>query len=48
MAAARTGVGNLQSMATASRNEQLLDEAGFRDVDLFYVGMAWRGWVAYA
>lgn len=30
------------------RNEQLLDEAGFKDIENFYVGMAWRGWIAYA
>lgn len=30
------------------RNEALLSEAGFVDVELFYVGMNWRGWVAYA
>jgi tRNA (cmo5U34)-methyltransferase len=30
------------------RNEALLSEADFADVELFYVGMNWRGWVAYA
>ena len=30
------------------RNEALLSEAGFTDVEVFYIGMAWRGWVAYA
>ena len=30
------------------RNEALLREAGFVEVELFYVGMNWRGWVAYA
>ena len=47
VAGARKAVGALESMVPASRNEQLLDEAGFRDVEVFYVGFAWRGWVAY-
>lgn len=38
----------LKSMVPAWRNEQLLDDAGFRDIEVFYVGMAWRGWLAYA
>lgn len=29
-------------------DEALLREAGFADVTLFYVGLAFRGWVAYA
>ena len=45
---ARMAVGALESMVPASRNDQLLHEAGFHDVEVFYVGMAWRGWVAYA
>lgn len=30
------------------RNEALLAQAGFTDVEVFYVGMNWQGWVAYA
>ena len=45
---ARAAVGALETMVPASRNEQLLGEAGFHDVEVFYVGFAWRGWVAYA
>lgn len=30
------------------RNVSLLEEAGFQDQELFYVGMAWRGWIARA
>lgn len=37
----------LQTVAPA-RNEALLREAGFTDVQLFYAGLSWRGWVAYA
>jgi tRNA (cmo5U34)-methyltransferase len=29
------------------RKEALLTEAGFKAIETFYVGMAWRGWVAY-
>ena len=35
-------------LVPAERNEALLSEARFTDVEPFYVGMAWRGWVAYA
>lgn len=48
VAGAKSGVGALESMAPAWRNEQLLSEAGFNDAEVFYVGMAWRGWVACA
>ena len=48
VASAKVAVGTLESMVPASRNEQLLGEAGFRNAELFYLGMAWRGWVAYA
>jgi tRNA (cmo5U34)-methyltransferase len=30
------------------QEEALLREAGFPDVSLFYMGFAFRGWVAYA
>lgn len=29
-------------------DEQLLLNAGFSDVNLFYAGFAFRGWIAYA
>ena len=48
VASAKKMVGSMTSMVPASRNEKLLEEAGFKDVEVFYVGMAWRGWVAYA
>ena len=31
-----------------AQEEAVLREAGFSDVSLFYVGFAFRGWVAYA
>lgn len=30
----------------ASREDALIRDAGFRDVDLFYAGHSWRGWIA--
>lgn len=45
---ARTAISSLASMVPAWRNEQLLGEAGFENAEIFYVAMAWRGWVAYA
>lgn len=30
------------------RNEAILTEAGFSGIEVFYVGMAWRGWIGYA
>ena len=48
VAAARAAVAALESMVPIRRNEELLREAGFQHLEVFYVGMAWRGWVAYA
>jgi tRNA (cmo5U34)-methyltransferase len=35
-----------ETIATHARNEALLVEAGFSSHEVFYVGMAWRGWLA--
>ncbi len=32
----------------SEREEALLREAGFGDVTLFFAGLSWRGWIAYA
>ena len=45
---ATRAIRSLESMVPARRNEALLAEAGFSGIEVFYVGMAWRGWVAYA
>jgi tRNA (cmo5U34)-methyltransferase len=37
-----------QCMVPPNRNEQLLRDAGFKQAEVFYVGMAWRGWIARA
>lgn len=33
---------------SAEREEALLTEAGFTGIDLFFAGLSWRGWIAYA
>jgi tRNA (cmo5U34)-methyltransferase len=35
-------------LVSPERNASLLAETGFRECELFYVGMAWRGWLATA
>ena len=45
---AKAAIGASTSMVPDWRDRELLDQAGFGDVELFYAGMAWRGWVAYA
>ena len=48
VASASAAIGASRTLAPAERNEALLHEAGFRDAEVFYVAMAWRGWIAYA
>ena len=45
---AKAAIGASTSMVPDWRDRELLDQAGFRDTELFYAGMAWRGWVTYA
>ncbi len=35
-------------LVSFERDEALIDEAGFHDREPFYLGMAWRGWLALA
>jgi len=46
--AARAGIAERLPILSPGADEQLLREAGFSGVSLFYVGFAFRGWVAYA
>lgn len=46
--AARVGIAERLPILSPETDEQLLREAGFRGISLFYVGFAFRGWVAYA
>ena len=45
---AKAVIGALTSMVPDWRNKELLDQSGFHGAEVFYAGMAWRGWVAYA
>jgi tRNA (cmo5U34)-methyltransferase len=45
---ARAQLRSNPGLVPPERNESLLAEAGFRDREVFYVGMAWRGWLASA
>lgn len=44
----KAGVKQGLSMVSPAREEALLAEAGFTGAELFFAGLAWRGWVAYA
>lgn len=46
--AARFGIVERLPILSPEEDEQLLRDAGFTSVSLFYVGFAFRGWVAYA
>ena len=45
---ARAGIAERLPILSPGADEQLLREAGFSGISLFYVGFAFRGWVAYA
>jgi len=45
---ARATVDAQLTILTPEQDEAILREAGFSDVGLFYAGLAFRGWVAYA
>ena len=36
------------SLLSPEQDAQILREAGFADVELFYAAFTWRGWIAYA
>ncbi|ABD08350.1 SAM binding protein [Rhodopseudomonas palustris HaA2] len=46
--AARAGIAERLPILSPADDEQLLREAGFRGISLFYAGFAFRGWVSYA
>lgn len=48
MANARTAIDAKLTILTPEQDEAILHEAGFSNVNLFYVGFTFRGWVAYA
>ena len=47
-AAAWEGIQRQLPILSPAQDEAILREAGFSDVQLFYVGFTFRGWVAYA
>jgi tRNA (cmo5U34)-methyltransferase len=42
------GIRSVVHMISRAREEELLAEAGFWEVDLFYAGFSWTGWTARA
>jgi tRNA (cmo5U34)-methyltransferase len=46
--AARQAIGTRLSILAPEEEEAMLREAGFTGVSLFYAGLSFRGWVAYA
>ncbi len=36
------------NLFSPEQDAQILREAGFRDVELFYAAFTWRGWIATA
>lgn len=45
---ARTGVETQLDTLDPAQDEEILREAGFSDVRMFYAAFTWRGWVGYA
>jgi tRNA (cmo5U34)-methyltransferase len=45
---ARAAVARNLDLFNPAEDEQILRDAGFSDVSLFYAAFTWRGWVAYA
>lgn len=45
---AASAIGATLSLLSPAQEEELLEEAGFANVRLFYAGLAFRGWVAQA
>ncbi len=41
-------VRDIINTVSVDRDEHLLKQGGFKDVDLFFAGLSWRGWVSYA
>jgi tRNA (cmo5U34)-methyltransferase len=45
---ARQAIGDKLDLLSPDADAALMEEAGFRDVDLFYAAFTWRGWVGLA
>lgn len=46
--AAKQAIATKLSVLSPDEEETMLREAGFDNVSLFYAGLSFRGWVAYA
>jgi tRNA (cmo5U34)-methyltransferase len=46
--AAKQAIATKLTILSPEEDEALLHEAGFSGVNLFYAGLSFRGWVAYA
>lgn len=44
----RSGVGTLLPILSPAEDEALMRDAGFTDIEVFYTGFSFRGWVAVA
>lgn len=45
---ARHSIGTQLSILDPKEEEEMLERAGFADIQLFYAGLSFRGWIAYA
>lgn len=45
---AATTIGERLPILSPDQDEELMRKAGFSDISIFYVGLAFRGWVAHA
>jgi tRNA (cmo5U34)-methyltransferase len=45
---AAAAIGKQLPILAPEQDEELMQKAGFSDIDVFYVGLAFRGWVAQA
>lgn len=45
---ARAGIDQHLSLFSPEDDAQILREAGFKGVEMFYAAFTWRGWIAYA
>ena len=48
LAAAREAIGTRLTVLSPEEDEAMLREAGFDGISLFFAGLSFRGWIAYA
>ena len=47
-ATAADAIGTQLPILAPEQDEELMRKAGFKNISIFYVGLAFRGWVAHA